>query len=658
MESGRTGERFASDYSERDRSASERPARARFARGLTRTEWAALAAIILLGAFLRFGRIDATLPTIDLPDEELVIKNALSLPARKTLEPLYFDYPTFHIYLLAIAEGALFAFGRVAGLYRSAADFGVKFFVDPTPVYLVARSLTALMSTATIVVAFLLGRRLFGTLAGLFGALLLALGIETAREAAIATPNPALTFLAALAFLPIVRVARRGELRDYLLAGAAIGLGVSAKYNCGLLVLPLAIAHFWPERENARAPVGLDARAPEPFEARERVGRRDPSNATPRRPITHLALALAIAAVTFFAITPYWILSFDKFLAQYQLQASHMRTGHIGYMGRPPFVWALEDILRQERTAGALALAGIVLAATRRRLGDRLLLAFVVPSFLAIASLKNQQLDYLAFLWPAAAVLGGRALASLVRIGPLARSRVFAALIAALVLAPSAAGAIADFLRARRPDTREIARAWIESNIPADTGVAFDDYHRNAQLLDASRAKKSQLGREHMGDEFLESVESAIASRPSYRLTRVIELADAPNLPPQVDSLPDPAAFRARVANDEYLSRQVFATRSLPLDELVARGAEYLLLTSRWVDRFLVISPPPRENPLYLYWIRERAYIEGLLADPRLSEVRRWEPGPSLGGPRIVLYRISAAAPSDPADASARNAQP
>jgi Dolichyl-phosphate-mannose-protein mannosyltransferase len=580
---------------------------------LTRAQWVALAAIVLLGAMLRFGRIEGMLPSIDLPDEELVIKNALSLPARKTLEPLYFDYPTFHIYLLAVTEGALFATGRLAGFYRSAADFGVKFFVDPTPVYLVGRALAALMSTATIAVAFALGRRLYGTLAGLLGALLLALSIESAREAAIATPNPALTFLAALAFLPIVQVARRGRLRDYVVAGGAIGLGVSAKYNCGLLVLPLVLAHFWPDRDGEAS----------------------------RRPILWLAAALGIAAAVFLAVTPYWILSFDEFLAQYSLQASHMRTGHIGHMGRAPLLWALEDILRQERTAGLFAIIGIALAAMRRRLGDRLLLAFVLPSFLTIASLKNQQLDYLAFLWPPAAVLGGRALASLLRLGPIARSRALTAAIAVAVLAPSTAGALAELRRANRADTREVARAWIEANIPAGAGIAFDDYHRNAQLLDAGRAKRSQLGREHMDADFLQSVESALASRRSYRLVRIVELADAPNLPSQIDSLPDPSAFRARVARDHYLSRQVFATRSLPLDELATRGAEYLLLSSRWVDRFLVLPPPPRENPLYFYWLRERAYLEGLLADPRLAEVRRWEPGPSLGGPRIVLYRIA-----------------
>lgn len=573
---------------------------------------AALLAVLLAGAALRFGRIDSGLPAVFLPDEELVTKNALSLGARKSLRPLYTDYPTFEIYLLAGLYGGLFVAGRVAGVYASPTDFGVRFFVDPTPVYLLGRASSALFGVGAMLVVFLLGRRLYGTRAGLLGALLLGLAVEAAREAGFATPNAPLSFLSILAFLPICAVAERGRVRDAALAGAAIGLSVSAKYNSGLLVLALAVALFAPGR------------------------------ARPRAGLAHAAAAAAAALAVFLAITPYWLLGFRDYLDGYRLQASHMRTGHLGAMGETPIVWALRAIARQERTGGLLAIAGTLFALARRTPGDRLLAAFVVPSFLIVSGLKNQQLDYLAFLWPPAALLGGRLLDSILRAGPLARRGALAALAGGALVAPSAAAALAELRAARAPDTRNAARAWIEANVPPGSAIAFDRYHYAAPLLDAGRAQRSEVGRRYVGADFGAALETALGSRPTYRLVPITLVADTLVFPPEVDSLPYPALFRERAARDRFLSVQVFGTRDRSVDELIAEDAEYLLLSSKWLDRFLAQPPPPRDNPLYAYWARERRHFESMLRDPRVREVRRWEPGAGLVGPRVVLYRIDA----------------
>lgn len=577
-----------------------------------------LLAVLLLGALFRFGRIGAGLPGVFLADEELVMKNALSLPARRTLAPLYHDYPTFMIYLLSALEAGLYVAGRALGAYASPADFAARFVADPTPMYLVGRGASALFGVGAIAVAFLLGRRWYGTRAGLLGALLLALGIEAAREAALVTPNASLSFLAALALLPIARVAERGRWRDYLAAGAAIGLSVSAKYNSGLLVLSLVAAHL--------------TRGVEGGAAREA--------AEPRR-WRPLLLTLLAAAGVFVLVTPYWVLDFRGYIAGYRLQASHMRTGHVGFMGKPPVVWAVEGILREERTAGLLAFAGGLVALARRAPGDRILLAFVVPSFLAVASLKNQQLDYLAFLWPPAAVLGGRALDALLGWRALGRSRALATAAGALLVAPSLAGAIAEYGRARATDTRTAAREWIEANVPHGSGIAFDRYHYVAPLLDSGRARNSEIGRRHVGGEFASAVETALAGRPTYRLVPLTVPADQPVLPDSILALAGSRAeaVRARIGEDPFLFRE-FATRNRTLDELRAEGAEYLLVSSRWTDRFLAGAPPSRDNPLFLSWARERADLSRLLADPRLSLLRTWEPRAGLVGPRVTLYKI------------------
>lgn len=565
---------------------------------------------------LRFGRIDAGLPAVFLADEEINMKNALSMAARRTLRPLYFNYPTLTFYLLAGLCAGLYLVGRVFGLFTSPADFGVRFFADPTPMYLVARAASAFWSIGAMLVVYLAGRRFYGTRAALLGALLLGLGIESAREAALVTPNAALAFLAILAFLPIHAVATRGRLRDYLLAGVAIGLSVSAKYNSGLLIFPLALAHFGGQGE--------------------------------RRPLRNLLFGGLATLLAFVATSPYWVLAFPEYLDSFRFESSHMRTGHIGEMGKTPVLWAILAIVKEERTAGLLAIAGVILAAARRTREDLLLLAFVVPSFLSVSLLRNQQLDYLAFLWPPAALLGGRALDALLAWRPLARAPGLAVTAGALLIAPSAAGALAEFRAARAPDTRHAARAWIEANIPSGAGISYDRYHYVAPLLDGERARKSEMGRRYMDAEFLDSIERALRGRPTYRLVSLVVPSKALHFPPEVDSLPDAAAFRARAAHNPFLRGAIFGTRNRTLDELRAEGAGYLLLSSKWTDRILIEPPPPKDNPLYFYWVRERRDIEEILHDPGVEEVRRWEPGDGVVGPRVTLYRIAAAERGQP----------
>jgi len=571
-----------------------------------------LAIVLIAGALVRFGRIGAGLPNVFLPDEELNLTNALSLLARRTLEPLRYDYPTFEIYLLAAINAALFAAGRIAGAYASATDFGVKFFVDATLVYLAGRAASALFGVSAIAAAWAIGRRLYGERAGLFAAVFLALGIESAREAGVATPNSALTFLSAVAFLLIVRAAERGGPRDYLLAGAAIGLSISAKYNAAGLMIPLVAAH---------------------------------AMACGRRPFSSLALAAAVALLAFLAVTPYWVLGFREYLSGYLLAASHMRTGHIGHMGKTPILWAVREILSQERIAGLLAFAGAAIALARRTRGDVLLLAFLVPSFLAITSLGHQQLDYVAFLWPPAAVLAGRALDALLhallRARSLARPAQVAAAVAALAIAPSALGAVQEFRRATRTDTREVAREWIEANLPANAAIAIGRYHDLPRLLDLERARRSKLGSRHVGGDYYGAVEAALGPRPSYRLVPILVSADRAVVPESLASADSMSAVRARIAGNRYLNDQ-FSTRERSLDELLSEGAGFVLLSSQTTDRYLVEPPPPSASALRLLWLREREFFSGLLADERLEVIHRWDPDRGLTGPRITLYRIAA----------------
>lgn len=118
-----------------------------------------------------------------------------------------------------------------------------------------ARLLTALVDVGTVAVTFLVGRRLYGSAAGLLAAAFLALNVMHIQLAHFFTSDPYLTFfvLATLFFLLlVVRSDGNSRRRGIYLGLAAVfaGLSVGSKFSAVLIVLPVIIAVWlgWHER--------------------------------------------------------------------------------------------------------------------------------------------------------------------------------------------------------------------------------------------------------------------------------------------------------------------------------------------------------------------------------------------------------------------------
>jgi hypothetical protein len=139
----------------------------------TRTAAWLLSAIVALAAGLRFWAITYGLPAIFNPDEIPILSRALAL-AKGDLNPHNFLYPTLYFYELFAWEALYFVVARLAGTYQSLAAFQNAFFVDPSRLVLVGRTLTATFGVATVVAVYFAGRRLYDRNVGMAAALFLA----------------------------------------------------------------------------------------------------------------------------------------------------------------------------------------------------------------------------------------------------------------------------------------------------------------------------------------------------------------------------------------------------------------------------------------------------------------------------------------------------
>ena len=184
-----------------------------------------LAGILGLALALRLTTLHA-----GHPDEDPVVRVAMALKLRD-LNPHAFFYGSFTFYLFKV----------VSVLWTTVYPGAAQWAPDATSWYLLFRVVSLLFGTATVFVAFLLGKTVANSRVGLLAAAMLAVSPLAVSLSGLATVDAICGFWAALAWLGIALWARRGpEWADYL-AGAAIGAAIATKFNAVFMVLPIVL---------------------------------------------------------------------------------------------------------------------------------------------------------------------------------------------------------------------------------------------------------------------------------------------------------------------------------------------------------------------------------------------------------------------------------
>ncbi len=413
----------------------------------------ALLLVILTGAVLRFWSIGFGLPQRYRPDEEILVEHALGFHSGD-LNPHFFLYPTFYIYVLS---GVYWIYARVGTALGSFGRAGFHLYLEHTwyaSLYLIGRCTTALLGVATLYTTFRLGVLAFGVTEGLLAAGFLAVNFLHVRDSHFLTTDAPMAFMTTLALLAILTVARRGRLRHYLLAGALIGLTASTKYPGFALATSLAAAHV----------IRLVRQRRWPWHPEE-VGL-----------LAYAGLAIVVA---FLAGSPFVVLDGKTFMEAVQYQSFWVRYGLPGISAPYGREWLVGFALPHAVGVGT---AYVLLAATafafvdfwrKDARGHGLILAVFAVSL--AGSYLSGMLLYLRYfvpLMPVAALLISRFVLEVARVALPQRYATAAAtaLIAVASLDPLSRAVSLDRLLAQK-DTRTFAREWIVANLPAGAHI-------------------------------------------------------------------------------------------------------------------------------------------------------------------------------------------
>ena len=264
----------------------------------------ALGLILLVALGWRLHNIGFGLPSMYDPDEPIFMITALRMLAEGTLNPGWFGHPgSTTIYLVALIDAGIAWFGLASGRYADIGEFSRAAYANPALLFVPARVAMALLGTLSVWLTYALGRRLHGSATGLIAAALLAINaLHIAWSQVIRTDIHASVFMLA-SLLFAARIAERGKLRDYLLAGAFAGLATATK---------------WPAATVFIAVIGAFAFA------------RMQGRGAERPQMRWLVAAAAASIVAIFIASPFIFLDWPTVLANV---SGEVKSGHLGHSG-------------------------------------------------------------------------------------------------------------------------------------------------------------------------------------------------------------------------------------------------------------------------------------------------------------------------------------
>jgi YYY domain-containing protein len=179
------------------------------------------------------------------PDERFltIVASQVSIPASIAD---YFNTPRSSLNPYANGQSN-YAYGQLPlTLTRRVAEWTDR--ASYQQVFGVGRVLSSIADLATIVLAWLLARRVFGLRTAHLTALLLSITVLHIQLAHFFAVDTFATCFAAAALLFGQRAWQRDSLLDALLAGVMVGLAMASKVSAFLLLPVLALALVWPRR--------------------------------------------------------------------------------------------------------------------------------------------------------------------------------------------------------------------------------------------------------------------------------------------------------------------------------------------------------------------------------------------------------------------------
>ena len=403
----------------------------------------AIGGILLLAFGLRIWGVDHGLPYAYNADENAhFVTRAIGMFGHDW-DPNYYVNPPAYTYLVHLALGVW---------YGGRAGVSDAFAADPTQIWIIARTLSALCGTFAVWLLYLAGARLVDRRVGLLAAGIFAVAFLPVFYAKLALNDVPTLVGVCLGLWGAAGILRDGRLRDYVWAAIGLGLACATKYTGGIVLLPIVAA------------AGAQFAAP---------GGRGVA-------LRGIGIAAGLSLLTFIVANPYAVLDFSSFLdgLTHQSTASGDAAGKLGLTqdsGYAYYLWSFGWGL------GWIPLFFAIGGAVRLFFDERRLLWMLAPAIILFVVFMGSQERYfgrwLMPVFPFVCVLAAYAAIELADWLGQFSATLRPTFVAAAVVVLCGQGFVYSLhsgLVMSREDTRNIARDWMVANVPTATKIVVE----------------------------------------------------------------------------------------------------------------------------------------------------------------------------------------
>lgn len=416
--------------------------------------------MIIISIGFRVWGVHYDLPYIYHPDEPVSIEISQNMFVTGDLNPHFFGYSSLPLYINALAYFPYYYFGKLVNVFQTRNDItplvsltmGVTKAPFPSSV-LVQRLISVCFGVGTVMLTFLIAKCITKkTSVGLLAAWMMAVSPSIVAHSRMVTPNIFVVFFTLTTFLASVLIYQQGKTWHYVAAGLCVGFTISSKYNGGLILLPLVLAHVL--RHGERSLVEKN-----------------------------LYLALLLCGIGFIITTPFALLDFPQFYEDFVYHAQYYRSAYHPGMEGDTLKWYLNYAWKTGGILYIFAIAQMLYGIYTRSKETAILAIFPVVYFGYISTLnvRNDRTFipvipflfilaawFLIHLWRKIKTLPQKPLRSLAIVG-------FVGLTAIALVFP-VSKTLADTLALTTVNSRETARVWITDNVQPGAKIALESY--------------------------------------------------------------------------------------------------------------------------------------------------------------------------------------
>ena len=122
----------------------------------------AVLVLIAVSLAIRLWGVNHGLPSSYYSDERHFINRAMGF-GTGDLNPHWFHKPALYMYLLFFEYGLFFLVGKITGMFGTIHDFARLYVNNPSSFLIIGRVTTALFGTATVLLIYKLGKKMYGS---------------------------------------------------------------------------------------------------------------------------------------------------------------------------------------------------------------------------------------------------------------------------------------------------------------------------------------------------------------------------------------------------------------------------------------------------------------------------------------------------------------